>query len=175
MEVQLPLEITFTAENASSKVSYYDWYITKNIDNPGTPIHFTEPEIRHTFSEMINEDDADYITKLTVSNDYCSITDSVEITIIKSFIDAPNFMVIGGDYPKEFRVVYKSLATFHGYIYNRWGRKLFEWDDPAKGWDMKHRGKYVAPGVYYYVVRAKGTDGYSQNKSGSITIIRPKK
>lgn len=170
-----PLEVTFSANNPSSKVLYYDWYISKKLDNPGIPIHFIEPEIRHTFRELINDAQPDYMTKLTISNDYCSESDSVDITIINSFIDAPNFMVIKEGFPTEFRVVYKSLDTFKGYIYNRWGRKLYEWDDPSRGWDMKHRGKYVSPGVYFYVVRAKGTDGYSQNKSGSITIIRPNK
>ena len=49
-----PLEVTFTANNATSKVLYYDWYIRRNVDNPGTPIHFTSPEVHHTFKDMVN-------------------------------------------------------------------------------------------------------------------------
>ena len=29
------------------------------------------------------------------------------------------------------------------YIYNRWGQKLYEWTDPATGWDGTYRGKPV--------------------------------
>ena len=34
--------------------------------------------------------------------------------------------------PKEG---YQNIKEFHAYIYNRWGQKLFEWSDPATGWD----------------------------------------
>lgn len=170
-----PLETYLTPNNATSKVVYYDWEIWKYTTPPSSKIRYYDREIRHIFRDKVNEDGkTDYYTKLTISNDYCSYSDSIEVKILTSFIDAPNFMLLKEGYPSEFRVAYKSLATFKGYIYNRWGRLLFEWKDPAKGWDATHNGRLVAPGVYYYVIRAKGTDGMNQNKSGSITILRPK-
>lgn len=40
------------------------------------------------------------------------------------------------------------------------------------GWDGKYKGKLVKPGVYYYVIRAKGADGKIYKLSGDINIIR---
>ena len=74
----------------------------------------------------------------------------------------------------EFRVVYKSLVKFSCWIFNSWGQVLYHWTDPAKGWDGKKGGKYVSPGVYYYVIEAEGSDGIIYKKKGDINIFRPK-
>jgi gliding motility-associated-like protein len=74
----------------------------------------------------------------------------------------------------EFRVAYKSLVSFQAWIFNRWGVELFHWTDPAKGWDGKKGGQYVPPGVYFYVIEARGSDGRQYKEKGSINIIRPK-
>ncbi len=38
-------------------------------------------------------------------------------------------------------------------------KKLFEWSDPATGWDGTYSGKPVKEGVYFCLVKAKGADG----------------
>jgi gliding motility-associated-like protein len=58
----------------------------------------------------------------------------------------------------EFRVAYRSLKEFHIWVYNRWGKLVYESTDPAKGWDGTINGRPAAEGAYFYVVRAKGTD-----------------
>ena len=35
---------------------------------------------------------------------------------------------------------------------------VYEWDDPAKGWDGTINGRPAAEGAYFYVIRALGTD-----------------
>jgi hypothetical protein len=35
---------------------------------------------------------------------------------------------------------------------------VYEWSDPAKGWDGTIGGKPAAEGAYFYVIRALGTD-----------------
>ena len=56
--------------------------------------------------------------------------------------------------------------------FDRYGNKMIEFDDPSKGWDGKYKGKYVKPGVYYYVIEAKGADGKEYKKKGDINILR---
>ena len=58
----------------------------------------------------------------------------------------------------EFRVAYRSLRDFHIWVYNRWGKLVYESTDPAKGWDGNINGRPAAEGAYFYVVRAMGTD-----------------
>ena len=46
--------------------------------------------------------------------------------------------------------------------------------DPSQGWDGRYNGKLVPAGVYYYVIKARGTDGKNYKKSGDINIVRYK-
>ena len=81
------------------------------------------------------------------------------VAITESFIDVPNVFTPNGDGQNdEFRVAYKSIAEFHCWVYNRWGKLVYDWTDPAKGWDGTINGRPAAEGAYFYVIRAKGTD-----------------
>ena len=61
---------------------------------------------------------------------------------------------------------------FHAYIFNRWGQKLYEWTDPADGWDGKYLGKDVKQGVYYVLVKAKGADGRKYDIKKDVNLLR---
>jgi hypothetical protein len=44
--------------------------------------------------------------------------------------------------------------------------------DPSQGWDGTYNGKLVPAGVYYYVIKASGTDGQTYKLSGDINILK---
>ena len=67
---------------------------------------------------------------------------------------------------------YRNIEEFHAYIYNRWGQKLYEWTDPATGWDGTYRGKPVKEGVYFCLVKAKGADGVVYNIKRDVNLLR---
>ena len=71
----------------------------------------------------------------------------------------------------EWKVSYKSLVEFECHIFNRWGVKMCSFTDPALGWDGKYGCKLVPAGTYYYVIKARGSDGVEYKKSGDINII----
>lgn len=50
-----------------------------------------------------------------------------------------------------------AWVKFKAWIFNRWGLQMYYWTDPAQGWDGKKGGKYVQPGVYFYVIEAEGS------------------
>ena len=114
------------------------------------------------------------MVKVTVSNDKtCSYSDSITVTVSTSSIQAPNVFTPNGDgYNDEFRVAYKSILTFHCWVYNRWGRLVYEWTDPMKGWDGNINGKEASPGPYYYVIKATGNDGKKYKLKGDINLLR---
>ena len=66
----------------------------------------------------------------------------------------------------------QSIVEFHAAIYNRWGQKLYEWDDVNDGWDGTFHGKQVKDGVYYVQVKARGADGQTFNIKKDVNIIR---
>lgn len=74
-----------------------------------------------------------------------------------------------------WKVGYRSLVEFKCWIFDRNGHQLFYFDRPELGWDGKHHGKTVSPGVYYYVIEAKGADGKKYKKGGDINILRYRK
>ncbi len=162
-----PLDVLFHAYGTPT-VEYYQWYIYKGTE---LIVQRTDDQHRYTFLEP-----GSYRAVLYVSNPTCPCADgtdtecqldSVEKTIAvsESQLLVPNVFTPNGDGKNdEFRVLYRSLKEFHCWVYNRWGKLVYEWTDPAKGWDGTINGKPAAEGAYFYVIRALGTDatsGYS--------------
>jgi gliding motility-associated-like protein len=96
--------------------------------------------------------------------------------VTESLLQIPN--LITPDSPtgtnQVFKVKYQSLTSFEMWVYNRWGQQLFHTKDPAQGWDGTQSGRPVPTGAYYYLVKAKGTDGISYTKKGDINVLRTK-
>jgi len=67
---------------------------------------------------------------------------------------------------------YSNLVSFHAYIFNRWGQKLYDWTDPAEGWDGTFRGSDVKDGVYFVLVKARGSDGVEYNIRKDVNLLR---
>ena len=146
-----PLEVAFYS-NPTPGVLYYDWRIYHGAD---LIITRNDKDIRYTFSSP-----GSYRVLCKVNNASCT-ADSMEvkINISESYLAVPNVFTPNGDgMNDEFRVAYRSLKEFHIWVYNRWGKLVYESTDPAKGWDGTINGRPAAEGAYFYVVRAKGTD-----------------
>lgn len=145
------LEVAFYS-NPTPAVSYYNWRIYKASEVIATR---NDQDIRYIFSEP-----GSYRVVCSVSNRECTVDSmTMKVNISESYLRVPNFFTPGGSCPNaEFRVAYRSLREFHCWVYNRWGKLVFEWTDPAKGWDGTINGRLAADGAYYYVVRALGTD-----------------
>lgn len=97
------------------------------------------------------------------------------IVISESRLEMPNAFSPNDD---DINDVYKakrdwqSLVEFHAAIYNRWGQKLFEWDDPNDGWDGTFHGQPVKQGVYFVEVKAKGADGRKYHIRRDVNLLR---
>jgi gliding motility-associated-like protein len=169
-----PVEITFKAYANTPVASLFKWAV---YDETGKEIRgFTGEEATFSFSNK-----GKYTARLFVYSRSAIVqcTDSSQVftfDVRESDLQVPNIFSPGTTpgINDEFKVAYKSLVRFNGWIFNRWGVELFHWTDPAKGWDGKKGGKYVPPGVYFYVIEAKGSDGVNYKKSGHVNIIRPK-
>ena len=149
-----PLIVTFRANALNA--DYYQWNIYRGSDRI---LQRNEAQHQYTFNEP-----GHYRAVVGMSNSHDCQLDSVEflISVSESMLTVPNVFTPNGDgMNDEFRVVYRSIKEFHCWVYNRWGHKVYEWTDPAKGWDGTIGGKPAAEGAYYYVIRALGTDAES--------------
>lgn len=72
----------------------------------------------------------------------------------------------------EFCVLGNCVIGVELVIYNRWGEKVFETNDPTQCWRGNHRGKPVNTGVYAYKARIFLNDGTELGESGNITLVR---
>ena len=98
----------------------------------------------------------------------------IKVTVSESKLVFPNAFSPNGD---EYNEIYKakeyqSIVDFHAYIFNRWGQKLFEWTDPAQGWDGTYNGHDVKEGVYFVLVKARGADGREYNIRKDVNLLR---
>ncbi len=106
----------------------------------------------HTYIESGN-----YIVQLVVTNNICSDTFSVILSVNEELIYyVPNAFSPDGD---EFNNTFLPIFTsgydpydYHLSIYNRWGEKIFESNDASLGWDGTYNSKKVESGVYTWAI-----------------------
>ncbi len=174
-----PLKMSFNA-NAEEKEGYtyaYEWVIYP-ADAPSTPLlRRFEPDTEYTFYES-----GAFGVKLKIT--YVNLEDNIEleeesdpisIVISESSLKVPNAFSPNNDGVNDvFMVTYKSLVEFEAYIFNRWGQRIYEWRfaDIDKGWDGTFNGSPVKDGVYFIVIKAKGSDGIRYDIKQDINILR---
>ncbi|MDU1889756.1 MAG: gliding motility-associated C-terminal domain-containing protein [Dysgonomonas sp.] len=168
----VPITMNFYGYGNEPTTAYYKWliYNKQDLNNP------IAQRTDRDFLDYKFEDFGDFIVKLEVTDrtSSCTKETTYELNLSDSYLDIPNYFSPGASPGSndEFRVAYRSLVRFKCTIFNRWGVKLYEWTDPAKGWDGKYKGKYVNTGVYYYVIIAEGSDGKKYKKGGDINIFK---
>lgn len=171
-----PKEIRFYAYANTPVAYYYEWYIYKN--DPGRVNYLLKRENETDFTYTFTEAGKYEVVLMVSSADdlYCIAEKTQKFDISESSLEIPNFFSPGtsAGFNDEFKVKYKSIVKFKATIFNRWGNKIYEWTDPEQGWDGKYKGKYVNPGVYFYVIEATGSEGKKYKKGGDINIVRGK-
>lgn len=172
-----PLVILFNSNINPLDQFYCEWFVWSTLEGRSSAARYNDINLRYTF-----KDGGDYWVKLKASSPAstsgCSYVDSIQVTVMTSLLDIPNVFTPNGDgLNDEFRVAYRSIVDYHIYIVNRWGRKVYESNDPAIGWNGKINGKDAPQGTYYYVIRATGASenggsGRKFEKSGDINLLR---
>lgn len=72
----------------------------------------------------------------------------------------------------EFRIESGSLSQMNMEIYNRWGEKLFESNDPRKGWDGTYKGVMCQTGYFVYIIKYKGKKTPWKYRRGYFYLLR---
>lgn len=177
-----PLTVVFhaNAENVGMYTPHYEWRFTKEGETQPYLVRYEE-ETEYTFTQagshrivlyatFINGNDTVAYTK-----DYWQDAQLITIQISESKLEMPNAFSPNGDGINDIyraKNNYQSIVEFDAYIFNRWGQKIYEWHDPAGGWDGKFNGKDVKQGVYFVLVKAKGADGRKYNIKKDVNLLR---
>lgn len=120
-----------------------------------------------------------HCVKLTVTSSdtamKCKSSSYACFRVSESAIFVPNAFSPNGDGNNdEFKVAYRSIASYRCRIYDQWGTKVYDSEDITSGWDGTVYGSAASIGVYFYVIEAKGVDGTRHNKKGTINLLRSK-
>lgn len=170
-----PLDVTFRS-NPSDMDGFspsYEWHFRKMDENSQYTELFVryEEDTQFTFTESGTY----FVVQKTYLGEEFHDSTSIAVVIPASKLEFPNAFSPNGDGRNEIfhaKEGYKGIVSFHATIINRWGQKLFEWDDPAKGWDGTFKGSPVRDGVYFVIVNAKGSDGVNYNIRKDVNLLR---
>lgn len=181
VEGDAPLHVRFTANPSElDPGSTLEWrFLHSGAGGSQNAITRYEENPEYTFTE----------SGLTIATLYVRLNNdvvdsaSINITITESHLEMPNAFSPNGDGHNDFYGAkgachpeasghYRSIVEFHGYIFNRWGQKLFEWTDISKGWDGTYNGSPCKDGVYYVLVKARGADGKEYHIRRDVNLIR---
>lgn len=97
----------------------------------------------------------------------------VEIECGEVFV--PDIFSPNNDGNNDLQCVFGNCISENDFlfsIYNRWGEKVFETNDPSECWNGTHKGKEVNAGVFVYKLFGKTTNGQLIEQNGSITVTR---
>ena len=177
-----PLTVVFhaNAENVGMYTPHYEWRLTKEGETQPYLVRYEE-ETEYTFTEAGSHRIVLYATfingndTIAYTKDYWQDAQPITIQISESKLEMPNAFSPNGDGINDIyraKNNYQSIVEFDAYIFNRWGQKIYEWHDPAGGWDGKFNGKDVKQGVYFVLVKAKGADGRKYNIKKDVNLLR---
>ena len=96
------------------------------------------------------------------------------VTVSESKLEMPNAFSPNGDGKNDVyraKPTHQSIVEFKAIIFNRWGQKLYQWNDVNGSWDGKVNGKTVKDGVYFVNVVAKGADGVEYKIRKDVNVL----
>jgi gliding motility-associated-like protein len=165
-----PLDITFTAHVTPAAI-FTEWQFASDDSFENISLRDNNTEFTRTF-----RDAGTTYVRFVAANSAgdCEYTsDTYQVSIGESNLHCPNAFSPQGSpgVNDEWKVSYRSIVEFKCSIFNRWGVCVATLTHPSQGWDGKYNGKYVSSGVYYYVIKARGSDGRKYNLKGDINII----
>ena len=103
----------------------------------------------------------------------CIRVDSVVIPESPNILAPPNAFTPNNDGINDlFQPHLLNVQSLDFAIFNRWGKVVFQTDDPELGWDGKANGTEAEIGIYVYYMKAEFLDGSTLDKSGSVILLR---
>jgi gliding motility-associated-like protein len=160
-----PLSVNFT--NNSTGANTYLWIFDdqqQSTDKNPTHVFTVAPKVYH-------------VLLIASDNNLCPDSIMVEINVLEKFtVEIPNVFTPNGDGQNDiFTINATGIEQVSGEIYDRWGMKLYSWEQKKGGWDGRSLTGEMAPdGTYYYILKIKplGDKKETYIKAGHLTLLR---
>ena len=106
----------------------------------------------------------------------CSRTDTFELAFqdCEVVLIMPNVFTPNGDGMNEAfaALEMKGIISAKLFVYNRWGKQVYETNDITQGWDGNIDGKPATESTYKWAVRFETILGEIQTQSGTVNLFR---
>ena len=174
---QAPLTVRFDAnpENTAGYIVNYQWEVFLEADTVPDIVRYDE-WMELTFTTAGTKTVRVTATFTDTDGTQTSMTsDNFRITISESKLEFPNAFSPNGDGINDTykaKEGYQSIVEFEATIFNRWGQKIYSWDDPSGEWDGTFNGKPVKEGTFFVYVKAKGADGHEYKIRRDVNLLR---
>ncbi|MBK6835488.1 MAG: gliding motility-associated C-terminal domain-containing protein [Bacteroidetes bacterium] len=119
--------------------------------------------------------DSSRIYSVLVANQYgCSAIDSVYVAVINCSVSMANIFTPNNDGINDvFKIKGEGLISLECTIYNRWGQKIYSWNDANGVWDGKNFNKELMnDGTYYYIANLTDYRKKQTELKGFVTLQR---
>jgi gliding motility-associated-like protein len=132
----------------------------------------SEPKVQVTMA-----DTGDYVIKQNVVHkNGCTDSEEYQVRVLPQFLGyTPNTFTPNGDVLNEtwFPSLY-YWKTVDLHIFDRWGKRVFQSNDPANGWNGEFRnlGEKCPVGVYGYQLVVHDPHGRQWHFDGTVTLLR---
>jgi len=153
------------------EVNYPDGW--RNIGSvPGNTLSFLDVNVPR------NEIQGAYHYRIkAIENDanFDSSFSNVTAVMYPSDVIVPSAFSPNNDGTNDIHFVHGvAIKSIDFLIYNRWGECVFQSENLQLGWNgrMKNTGEHCPPGLYVYVLNAKGLDQKNYFRKGTISLLR---
>jgi len=124
------------------------------------------PSVTTTYVVMVQDD--------TTS---CYSEDPVTIKVVENTncgqIFVPDAFSPNNDGQNDVLYVFGGCITSMTFqVFDRWGNKVFESNNPSQGWDGKYNGEVMNTGTYVYHLMATLSNNTTVTRKGNITLVR---
>lgn len=118
---------------------------------------------------------------ITVESNGCEDSDQLTLFVKKDHpIYVPNAFSPNGDNNNDLFMIYggKEVVKIRSFlVFSRWGETVFQYylfppNEPAYGWDGKHRGEPLNAAVFTWFAEVEFVDGVVELFEGSVTLKR---
>jgi gliding motility-associated-like protein len=156
-----PLTVTFTNLSENNDINIW------NFGNGGSSSDVNPIFTYNEFGEFT-------ATLITISPNGCIDSASLFIKVDEYVYFIPNVFSPNGDGVNDsFKPKISGYEFVKGEIFNRWGKKMYDWEDPNQGWDGSTlSGGEASDGTYFYIITIADRFGNNFNKNGTINLFR---
>lgn len=153
--------MTFTRLGAGDEAAQWSFGDPSDSTDTGDQVSFTYLDI------------GCYTVTLEVTGELgCASSSTGLVCVEDAFaLYAPNAFTPNADGFNDLFVISTTVSDPREYslsIFDRWGRPVYNTDDPYRGWN----GEGTPSGVYAWSVRLRDSEGDVQQRQGHVTLVR---